>query len=375
MHLENISTGVLFRNEKPHLKSIHAYFPSVALMPDGSLISMYVLGEAFEAINQNVYLSRSADNGWTWKHLGAVCKANSDNATSTFGRIAATEEGELIANLVRFDRSLHPQEGLSHPETLGLAPSEMILIRSRDGGETWSDEQKIFPPLDGPEFEMCSPVTFLRDGRWILPTSTWRDWEGKSPHGDRMVAFVSEDRGKTWPRYFDIMHSGKEQLFFWESKIVEFPDGRLLAVAWCYDEVAKEDRPNQFSISDDGGETWSPYASTGLCGQTLTPLLLEDGKILNIYRRMDRPGLWACVAELDRGNWVNLWQQPLWGHNSQEGLTIAGENMSENFAALKFGAPHILRLPDGDLFVTFWCYEQCVSVIRWFRFNLDQNPA
>ncbi|QDT98683.1 sialidase family protein [Gimesia aquarii] len=370
MRLNNLETGILFKNDKPHVKSIHAYFPSVVVLPDGALLGMYMLGEAFEATNAQVHLSRSYDQGRTWKYQGRLCPDTTDRITSMFGRVAINDDGELIANLIRFDRTDYPDQGLSNPETLGMVPADLLLMRSSNYGETWDNPEKVKPPLANSEFEMCSPITFLKDGRWVWPTSLWRDWEGNLPHGNRMVALVSQDRGVNWQHYFDVMHHERNHQTFWESKIVEFPDGRLLAIAWCYDEESKSNLPNQYSLSDDGGATWSAPSSTEICGQTLTPYLLDDGKILNIYRRLDQPGLWACMSRFKEGRWENLDQQPLWGNNSQEGKTATGENMSENFAVLKFGAPHITRLPDGDLFVTFWCYEQCVSVIRWFRFSI-----
>ena len=42
------------------------------------------------------------------------------------------------------------------------------------------------------------------------------------------------------------------------------------------------------------------------------------------------------------------------------------------FQSLRFGAPSITRLADGALYVAFWCYEDCVSVIRWFKFRVGQ---
>ena len=372
MQLNNLETGILYKNEKPHVKSVHAYFPSVARLPDGSLLGMYMLGEAFEADNLQAHLSRSFDQGTTWQHQGQFTPEPSNRNTSTFGRLAITNEGELITNLVRFDRTAHSGQGLCNPDTLGMIPSELLMMRSHDQGHTWTEPETVTPPLVGPEFEMCSPITFLKDGRWIWPTSLWRDWDGHLPNGNRMIAFVSEDQGRSWPDYFDIMHSESNNLIFWESKVIEYPDGRLLAVAWCYDEAAKNNLPNQYSVSHDSGASWSAPASTQLAGQTLTSRLLDDGTLLNIYRRLDEPGLWACHSRLDEnGQWENLEQQPLWGHQSQAGTTATGENMSENFAVLKFGAPHITRLPDGDLFVTFWCYEQNISVIRWFRFSVE----
>ncbi|QDU13750.1 BNR/Asp-box repeat protein [Gimesia maris] len=374
MQLKQLETGILFKNAKPHVKSVHAYFPSVASLPDGSLLSMYMLGEAFEAVDLKLHLSRSRDQGQTWEYQGSIDTSVSGRQTSTFGRLAVTETGELIANLVRFDRTDFPGEGLCNPQTLGMVPSELLIIRSLDLGKTWSEPTLVSPPLEGPEFEMCSPITILNDGRWIWPTSTWRGWNGDLPNGNRMLALVSRDQGSSWGEYLDIMHSENNNLIFWESKVVEYPEGRLLAVAWCYDEASSTDLPNHYAISDDGGTSWSEPASTQIQGQTLTPCLLEDGSLLNIYRRMDQPGLWACLSRLDdAGNWINGDQQPLWGHNQLEGITATGENMSDNFAVLKFGAPHITRLSDSELFVTFWCYEQCVSVIRWFRFQVEQQ--
>lgn len=372
MQLEHLETGLLFKNPKPHVHSVHAYFPSVVVLPDGSLLAMYMLGEAFEAVNLQPYLSRSQDQGATWEQLGPLETAVPGHDTSTFGRLSITKSGEIIANLVRFDRTGRTEEGLCNPETLGMVPSELLLMRSIDQGQTWNNPEPVSTPLAGPEFEMCSPITELRDGRWIWSTSTWRDWEGQLPNGNRQLAFVSNDQGENWSDYLDIMHSPQNNLIFWESKVIEIPDDRLLSVAWCYDEASGQDLPNQYALSDDGGATWSSPASTQLTGQTLTPCLLEDGSLLNIYRRMDHPGLWACLSRIDeQGHWTNLDQQPLWGHNLLEGMTHTSVNMSETFAALKFGAPHISRLPDGDLFVTFWCYEQCVSVIRWFRFSVS----
>jgi len=158
-------------------------------------------------------------------------------------------------------------------------------------------------------------------------------------------------------------------VFYWESKILELPDGRLMAVAWAYDEKAKKDRPNQYVLSKDGGKTWSQPASTGLLGQTLTPFVLDDGRFLCVYRRMDTPGLWANFSHLDGDRWVNEEAEPLWGHQVQ-GLTATSDKMSKNFAVLRFGAPCITRTKDGSIFVAFWGYEDCVSNIRWFKFTV-----
>jgi hypothetical protein len=183
-----------------------------------------------------------------------------------------------------------------------------------------------------------------------------------------MVGFTSSDRGNTWPEYMDVMRNEKNEVYFWESKIVETSDGRLLAVAWTYDNGSKKDLPNSYAISADGGKSWTQPNSTGLFGQTLTPFVLDDGSILCVYRRMDKPGLWMARCELKGNEWRTLRQAPLWG-NDPRGTTTTTTNMAHNINVLKFGAPCVAETPNHEIFVAFWCYEECVSVIRYFVLN------
>jgi len=185
-----------------------------------------------------------------------------------------------------------------------------------------------------------------------------------------MVAFVSHDQGKTWPEYVDVMRDPEQHVIYWETKIVELPDGRLLCVAWAYDDAAKKDRPNQYVLSHDGGRTWTPPTSTGLQGQTPTPFALPDGRILLVYRRMDKAGLWANLSHFEGDRWVNDAAEPLWGAEAV-GLTRTSQNMAQNFNVLRFGAPCIVQLQDGTIFTAFWCYEDCVCGIRWFKLRVQ----
>ena len=373
--LMTVGTGVIYQNPKPHVKSVHAYFPSVVALPNGEMLASYVLGEAFEATNASVYLSRSVDGGQTWTNQGPICSDTTGRIVSDAARLVVTPDGTLVANLVRADRTDHPDEGLTNPDNLGFVPTELLVSRSTDSGHSWSKPELIEPPLVGPEWELCSPITILRDERWLWPTSTWRNWQGELPNGNQMVALVSEDQGLSWPSYMKVMDSLAGNLIFWESKVVELTDGRLLAVAWCYDEQAKADRPNQYAISHDGGANWSPPESTGLLGQTMTPFVVDDQRILSVYRRMDKPGLWANLSHLREDRWVNDVQEPLWGYGSMEVNPTRGSSMVDNFRSLRFGAPCITRLSDGTLFVAFWCYEQYISIIRWFSLRIERNHS
>lgn len=367
--LKDVRTGLIYRNPKPHVRSVHAYFPSVAVMANGEMLATMALGQAFESADSHTCVARSKDRGETWELQGPIYGGTTDRVTSDYCRITALPDGEVVAFMIRSDRTDHPDEGLANPENLGFVPMDLLLLRSRDFGRTWSAPAVIQPPLTGPSFEMCSPIVPLKDGRWVLPTLTWPGWDGSCLNGIREIGLVSHDRGRTWPEYMDIMHEPGSKVFFWESKIVELGDGRLMAVAWVYDDNAHRDRPNHYALSTDGGKRWTRPISTGLPGQTLTPFVLDDGRILCVYRRMDNPGLWANLSHLEGETWINDAEQPLWGHQAA-GLTGTSENMVRNFNVLRFGAPCITRLADGTIYTAFWCYEDCVSNIRWFKFRV-----
>ena len=362
-----IETGLIFRNSRPHLSSRQASFPSLVILPNGEMLCAFGVGAGFEAADNHTELARSSDGGRTWAQMGAVFHERTERPTSSNVRISRMPDGELIAFGVRAER-WREDEGLSNPETQGFVETENILLRSYDDGRTWQGPEVVPAPLVGPAFELCSPVLPLRDGRWMWPTSTWKGWDGDNPSGMKAIALVSHDRGRTWPEYVEVMNGVAENVLYWEQKLIDLGDGRLLAVCWTHDLTAGADRQVHYAISSDDGRNFGPPRPTGLQGQTSTPIALGDGRIVCVYRRTDRPGLWASYARIIGDAWVNEAELGLWGH-AQAGAanSVDGENLSRSFTTLKFGLPAGLALPNGEVYVAFWCVEDCLYVIRWLR--------
>ena len=369
MEAPKLRTGIIYRNPKPHVFSRQAYFPSVVMTGDGGMLASFAIGEAFEAADSDVYISRSKDSGETWSDPALLIRQKEKELCSRYARIATMADGAVVANLVRSRRANHPEEGLANPENIGFVPTDLLVARSGDFGNTWSDPVMIEAPLIGPAFEMCSPVVELTDGRWLWPTSTWRGWDGYCPNGMKMVALVSHDQGKTWPEYMDVMDRSSDQIIFWESKIIELSTGMLLAVAWAYSERDGADLPNQYAISRNGGSNWTAPESTRIMGETMAIAELPDRRIVSVYRRMDKGGLWMSLVHMEDDEWVNEKEIPLWGVNEAR-LKDKSDNMVTDFNELKFGAPCITILSDETIFVAFWCYEKMVSNIRWFKVKL-----
>lgn len=366
--LECRATGLVYRNPAPHLRAVNAWHPTVVRLDSGELLAAFDLGQGAESLDYRTYTARSNDEGQSWTSPVPLCpepKPGERRSTHSI-RLSRTADGTIVGFGGRYYRD-NPEEGLVNRVNLGFVPMDLLWIQSRDEGKTWIGPKTIAPPLVGPAFEICHPPLELRDGRWLAPTATWRGWDGSEPNGMQAIALVSSDRGQSWPEYLRVMNGTAEKTLYWEQSIVELPDHRLLAIAWAFHERTGETSPNPYAISTDG-KTFSDRRPSGLHGQTAKLISLGDGRILCVYRRHDKPGLWGNLSKIDGDTWLNLAELPLWqgASSGMSGQDSAGHELS----SLKFGFPTLIRLPDGDVFVVFWCHEDSINCVRWLRIRV-----
>ena len=364
--IDVIDTGLIFRNPTPHLRAVHAWHPTIVRLSDGSLLAAFDLGQAVECLDYGTFVAQSHDDGRTWtppKPLFRDCPMRPARHTMRLSRVSM---GKIVGFGARrfYD---FPDEGIFNRQTFGHVPMELLLISSSDEGRTWEGPRTIAPPLMGP-FEICHPVLELDDGRWLAPTSTLRNWEGKSPTGLKAVALVSYDRGASWPEFITVMSSETDGVVYTEQSVIQLTDRRLLAVAWALNEVERRSLPTPFALSDDG-KTFGPQQLSGLAGETAKLLGLGDNRVLCVYRGASEPGLRAAVARIEGDRWKTIHELLLWRGSSSRILGHA--SVAEEISSLKFGFPNLLQLPDGTIFVAFWCCEDCIFNIRWLRLRVQ----
>ena len=336
-------------------------------LPTGELLAAFDIAQAVEALDYRTYLSRSSDEGHTWSPPERLFEDPVKRRSTHSVRLSRMTDGTIVAFGARCYRD-DPERGLTNRENLGFVPMELILLRSDDDGHTWRGPQTIAPPLTGPAFEVCPHIGDLGDGRWLAPTATWKGWDGEAPNGMKAIALVSRDQGTTWPEYIDVMDAYDRGVISWEQSLVQLSDGRLLAVAWAYNERTGRSEPTPYALAAaDGG--FSASRMTGLNGQTAKLVVLPDGRVLCLYRRDDKPGLWANLSHLDGDDWLNLEETPVW-QGAGSGMTGEGIS-SDELSGLKFGYPSLLCLPDGEVMVVFWCEEEGVNNIRWVRIRVS----
>ncbi len=366
--LQRLDSGVIYRNPKPHLRSLHAYFPWVTVLPSGDLLASFQVGSAFEAADAHCELARSSDGGQTWVQEGPLYPGTGPaHPTSDCLKVTCDRQaGVVVAFGTRFDRS-DPEAAICNEATGGILPMDVLVARSHDEGHTWSDLTPLATPLPGP-FEAQAPVCVLADGPWIVPMSTWRAWDGSHPNGDKAIALISEDKGDTWGGPVTVMLDPDEKLVFWEMRLCELEPGRVLALAWAHDKTRALDIENQYAISEDGGRSFLPFSPAGIPGQSICPLYLGDGRVLITYNhRYGEPGVRARVARVEPAGLVTEAELVLWGVGA-EGSGAAREHdksMVREMSSFKFGQPSPHRLPDGTILTVHWCVDDCVGEIRW----------
>jgi sialidase-1 len=357
------ATGLVYSNPTPHLRSIVAYHPSLTLIGENEFLATFDLGEAVEALNYHTVVSRSTDRGDTWQVEGRLLREPKPSTTHTI-RTSRLRDGSVVG-FGGLQHRADSDSGLINRRTFGYVPVEPFVVRSSDGGRSWSKPEFIETPLVGPSWETSHHILELKDGRWLAPIATWRAWDGDQSSGQQAVVFISDDRGRSWPsfgRTFDGRSSGILHL---EQSVIQMHDERILALCWQHELQSGNNLPSIYSLSFDRGENFSPATETGFLAQTAKVIQLRDGRLLCIYRRSDRAGLWATVARIENDRWTNLDESPLWqgAESGMSGVLNSGEELSN----LKFGYPSIRQISAHEVLVLFWCQEDCITHIRWIK--------
>jgi BNR repeat-like domain len=218
--------------------------------------------------------------GQTWVHL-------SDDAGETFPRSVRLDTGGYSGGY-----GMRGAVELPNGDLL-LALSDVphyrriFVLRSSDGGETWSAPIPV-AELSGHEFEEPAPLV-LASGRVLLML---RD------NGSRILHEVhSDDGGRTWtpPRATGIAD--------YPAHLIALADGRIVAVTGAR-------RPPYgvaIYVSPDQGETWGVsnpiWVRQGLPNKDLgypTAALRSDGSLYVAYYGQDANGVTQIMADTIR---------------------------------------------------------------------------
>ena len=350
------NTYLVYDNPLPQLKSRQAIFPSLAEIAPGKLAAVFAIGEAFESVDLTAYIAFSEDGGKSWSEPRQILdKSKEAVPTSDFGKITVMPNGDVTVFGYAYLRQ-DPSLPMGNPKTGGLLDDYIFYTVSKDGGKSFSDVTKV-PCAWGPHVEASAPLSVLHDGTWISPITGFPDWEGNMTGKLCGRALRSEDGGKSWSDDAICMDFGDRAVTCYEQRICELESGTLVCIGWNEDVTEGVLLNNHYTVSKDGGKTWSEPRDTGIRGQASSVLALGGDKLLALHsmrRHTDKPGILACVVDMSDGKWNVIEKEIVWQPAS---ALVKDAKMADIFAFLKFGQPSAVKLSDGKVMMIHWYME------------------
>ncbi len=335
-------------------------FPLAVQLPGGDILCSFSVGGG-PSVHGGTDWARSTDGGETWTLEGTILPPTTDPPTTNFLKLTLSPDGGTI----------YAYGGRSYPapdEKFGEGRNEALFCRSTDGGRTWSEPQVIPMPCEC-ALEISHGMLTLSSGRLLAPAATL---PGEGRLGEQVFAAISDDGGKTWPAHAVVFEDPGKKLGYFEQKLAEIAPGRVMAVCWTVTFGDVVDRPDSFAISGDDGATWGPAHSTGINGQTMTPIPLGGDRLLVLYnRRYGHQGVVMALVTFTEDAWTvhheDLMYDAKATHERPEGLDTG----VQEFDTFEFGFPTAIPLRDGTYLATRWCKEKGAFGIRWTKLRID----
>lgn len=338
-------------------------WPTVAADASGGLHLAYSGGRDYHVCPfGRVELATSSDGGRTWAWPRVVLDSATDDRDAG---VLVTPRGTL---LVATFTSLAYQDHLRRPELLlkkafgedldshlanwraadarhSQADKErdvgMWLIRSADGGKTWSERYPA--PCNSPH----GPVA-LRDGRLLYAgKELWTEEK-------KVGVWLSSDDGLTWKLASWLQpRPGESVTDYHELSGIEAADGTLIVQIRNH---GGDHRETLQCESRDGGATWTLPRAIGVDGFPSHLVRLKDGRLVMTYSWRKAPcGIRGRVS-VDHG--------ATWGEEFV---------LTADAPTWDLGYPSTVELADGEL-LTVWYEVMAASknaVLRQARWRIE----
>lgn len=257
--------------------SVYYAWPSVAKLPGGELLVVTYEGHAHTHSHGKVVLYRSEDGGHMWDQGTVVTDTILDDRDP--GIVVLSDGTVIVTTRVAWWKDVDAARiDPAEAQRLMDRYAAGYLIRSTDGGRTWS---RMIPY----PFQPKGPVE-LQDGRLFAV-----DWKADGT----FTAYISQDKGDTWTpvgKISGLPASVKAggidyRMAYSEPHFVQTPSGRIVTYIRAHAVHPGYGRRETgylwLSYSDDLGETWTTPRRTDLIGYPPHACRLRDGRVLLTY--------------------------------------------------------------------------------------------
>ncbi|CAM3324710.1 sialidase family protein [Aquirufa ecclesiirivi] len=316
-------TSSEFIYEKAPFPECHA--STIEETPTG-LVTAWFGGTEERHPDVGIWVSRMVKGKWTAPIEVANGVQNSSIRYPLWNpvlfQMPASKGGELL---------LFYKEGPTPKDWWGM------IKRSKDGGKTWSNTERLPLGILGP---IKNKPVMLKDGTLLCPTSS-------EDNGWRVHFEMTKDGGRTWTRT-EAINDGKEFSAI-QPSVLFLKDGRLQILCRSKNGYILE------SYSSDQGKTWSALKAISLPNPNsgTDAVTLKDGRQVLVY------------------NHVTKESQEWGGKRSPLNVAISSDSknwkelaMLENEPKAEFSYPAVIQTKDGKIHITYtWKREKIKHVV------------
>lgn len=205
------------------------------------------------------------------------------------------------------------------------SPTDLVMRRSSDAGETWEPMRVLAPGID--KEAMMNPCPVVDGDRVLLFYMNAH----KTAHGHhRHLLTQSTDGGKTWSPPRDITDMlGNDTFISGPGVGVRLRSGRLIVPGYVNDFAADGSRIASYScvaFSDDGGANWRLGERVDYAMSNESQAVeLRDGSLLLNWRDQTPVGTNPCCRGLSLStDGGQTWAAPVHAHALNDGVCQAG---------------------------------------------------
>ena len=333
------------------------------------LLCAFRSGSAKMSQDGRIALRSSRDFGRTWEDVPSPFAAlpRDPIAAESGPHLGGSAAGTTILMACRM-WIVSPEDARWNDDAAGVVAADCLAARAPAGGG-WETARTYDFRRHADEWAIpCGPPLALDGGRgpgWIFPME--RHALARVPEWLRRYhafAVVSRDDGRTWGDPTPTINDPDGRVVYYDQRMVQLPDGRLLTMAWVHDVVEDVTLTARAAYSEDRGLTWSAPFDTGIQGGPVNPLVLADGRILAVFARRTAPaGIRAALSEDGGATWLVRDEFVLWDeatrrvsgeHAASQARAAHGSSLWGTMWGWTFGTPTAVQAPDGSVLVTFF---------------------
>ncbi len=365
-----VSTGVVCPSEGG-ARAV-ATFPSVVVLPDGSLLASYRIGPSKDSNGSIAELRWSTDLGLSWSEPATPFSTSFGGVRGSLQVVYITALGasHLIACSLWVDQEAFPGQPLFNESTEGCLPMKILVADSFDQGHTWTEWREVAVTEDVGPPSLTNPILRLPDGALIVSIETNKPYLDSSKWLQRVVYCYSSDNGRSWTPPRTVCQDSAGDIFHWDQRAGVTPDGKLVTFSWVYDKPANRYLSIRRHVSLDGGANWTTE-TLDFSDQAAHPAILPDGRtVLAWVDRYGSQSIRARAAASADAEFPVATEVVIYEAQQAAAQTSDTGGMLIDMSRWSFGLPYCEALPNGEAMIVYYAGTPASMEIRWARLAL-----